>query len=159
MEYASSGPKLSTRGVNPSISQNITVTCLRSPSILSLWDRIFSVRPWGRYRWIFYSFSSKERSLGVGLGVGSEGRVRLWPHSLQKSFSGLFSEPHWGQTNESLAPHLPQNLAPSLLSDWHFWHFIFSLKGLRPIFQEIYLKQGHFIDKTQVELPGGSVPL
>ena len=33
---SSSGPRRSVRGVNPSISQNITVACFRSPSILSL---------------------------------------------------------------------------------------------------------------------------
>jgi len=32
-------------------------------------------------------------------------------------------------------------------------------KRLSPTFEENHLKQGHFMDKTQVELPGGSVPL
>ena len=53
MEYACSGPSLSTWEVNPSMSQNITVTCPRSPSILSLRDRILPVRPLGRYPRIF----------------------------------------------------------------------------------------------------------
>jgi hypothetical protein len=44
-----SGQKHSVSLLNPSMSQNTPVTCLHSPAILSLWPRIFSVRPLGRY--------------------------------------------------------------------------------------------------------------
>jgi hypothetical protein len=35
----------------------------------------------------------------------------------------------------------------------------FPPKGLSPTFGEDYLKQGHFMNKTQIESPGGSVTL
>ena len=98
----------------------MTVTCLRSPSILSRWERIFSVRPLGRYRWILLSFSSKERSLGEG----ETGCDRYCPHSLQNLLPGGLVLPHSGQAISNLAPHSLQNLAPLSFSLWHFGHFI-----------------------------------
>jgi hypothetical protein len=32
---------------------------------------------------------------------------------------------HFGHIRDSFALHLPQNLDPSLFSNWHFGHFIF----------------------------------
>jgi len=110
------------------MSQNITVTCFRSPSILSLCARIFWVRSLGRYLWILASFSSKESSLGIGF----EGRPKSWPHSPQNLSLGRFSKPHWGQINRSLAPHSLQNFLVSGFSVWHFGHFIcYPILGLK----------------------------
>src|SRR3989339_1593294 len=102
------------------MSQNMTVTCLRSPSILSLWERIFSVTPLGRYFRILAICSSEERSLACDVG-GSE---RCWPQSKQNFPPSGFFFPHCGQAISSLAPHSPQNFASSGLSVPHFGHFI-----------------------------------
>ena len=69
---------------------------------------------------MFANFSSKERSLGDG----SEGRLKLWPHSPQNLNSGEFGKLHPGQILSNLAPHSPQNFMPSGFSNWHFGHFI-----------------------------------
>ena len=106
--------------VNPSRSQNMTVTCLCSPSILSLWDRFFSVRPIGKYFWIFSIFSPKEMSVGAG----SEGWARLWPHSSQNLKVRELRKPHFEQFISNLFPHSTQNFIPSGFSNWQFGHFI-----------------------------------
>jgi len=117
---ASSWPSLSTKGVKFSMSQKRTVTCFRSPSILPLWARIFSVSPPGRYFWIFVSFSSNESSVEIGSGETARAR----PHPPQNSSSGRFSNLHSGQSSKSFFPHLRQNFLLSGFSTWHFGHFM-----------------------------------
>ena len=106
--------------VNPTRSQNITVTCFRSPSMRSFWERIFWVSPSGRYRWILSIFSSNvERS-----SAGVEELVRLAPHSMQNLLPVGFFVLHSGHVNSILLPHSLQNLALSGTSLLHFEHFI-----------------------------------
>ena len=100
------------------MSQNMTVTCLRSPSILCLSARTLSIAPSGRYFRILTSFSSAERLALLSRGVSS------FPQSPQNLKRGGLGKPHLGQVASSLAPHPPQNLTFSGLSNSHSGHSI-----------------------------------
>jgi hypothetical protein len=108
------------------MSQNMMVTCLRSPSIWFRLDKIFSVRPAGRYRWITSSFSSKENLIRGAL----VGDASLWPHSPQNLSPTRMLPLHCGQAKKSSAPHSRQYFFPSGFSYRHFEHFM--IDALRP---------------------------
>ncbi len=56
--------------------------------------------------------------------MGSEGKVRLWPHSAQNLELDELLKPQLGHTISNLPPHSTQNLADFGFSNWHFGHFI-----------------------------------
>src|SRR5712671_4527174 len=80
--WASSGSRSTSSSVEPLMSANSTVTCLRSPSRAILEVRILSARCWG----------------GYCLGEAKRG----------SSARGFWGRPHWGQNLASDDTRLPQ---------------------------------------------------
>src|SRR5215475_15461831 len=94
---ASSGSRSANNCMEPFISANSTVTCLRSPSRALLEVRIFSARCFGVYE-------SGEVNFAAVAAWGSGA-----PHSLQNLLVGGFPVRQEEHSNSSRAPHSPQN--------------------------------------------------
>src|SRR5262245_15503255 len=91
------------------MSQNSTVTCLRSPSRALLDVRIFSARCFGVY-------VCGELSRGsTGLAVA----VRDLPQPPQNFSPPSFRKPHEGHVDANDSPHSPQKQRPSRFSAWY----------------------------------------
>src|SRR4029453_524358 len=96
MAWTSSGSRRSDMAVKPDTSVNMTVTCLRSPSIALLDVRIFSARCLG-----VYDCGVANRPVEGGAGAAGGGAI---------AGAGLAARSAGGGEAVSLAPQSPQNL-------------------------------------------------
>ena len=108
-----SGSRRSARRVDSTMSQNSTVTCLRSPSSALRDIRIFSARCFGVY-------APGEPNCGGGVADSAVGRA----HSGQNFAVAESGVPQFAQVRGSVAAHSSQNLAGSRFSCWHRGHFM-----------------------------------
>ena len=105
MAWISSGSRRSDMAVKPDTSVNITVTCLRSPSMALFDVRIFSARCRGVYAAGEANRSGTLADSGAGV-TGPVGAVDPGAAELRR------------------APHSPQNFWPAGFSCWHAGHCI-----------------------------------
>src|SRR5262245_8039853 len=91
------------------MSQNSTVTCLRSPSRALLDVRIFSARCFGVY--VCGEMNRDSTRLAVA--------VRDLPQPPQNFSPPSFRKPHEGHVDANDSPHSPQKRRPSRFSAWH----------------------------------------
>src|SRR5262245_50720197 len=103
---ASSGSRSASNSIEPFMSANNTVTCLRSPSRALLEVRIFSARCFGVY-------DCGDANLGAAAACTSDA-----PHCPQNLFPGGFEAAQVAQTDSNRAPHSPQNFTPEGFSCW-----------------------------------------
>src|SRR5215813_8866469 len=106
----SSGSSFSASGVEPTRSQNITVSCRRSASGEVGWDLAVVGAAAGRLAFLVLGVAVRVRLL---TSRGFSAAHRVVPHSPQNLACGAFSPPHWAQRRFSEVPHSVQNFSPS----------------------------------------------
>src|SRR5262245_214078 len=108
MPWTSSGSSRSDIAVKPETSVNMTVTCLRSPSIALREVRIFSARCLG----VYDSGEAKRSPAGGGEGAGSGAAGAGAGAAAAGAGAGEAGAlaAAAGAAPPSLAPHSPQNL-------------------------------------------------
>src|SRR5262245_19082021 len=107
----SSGSSCSDSAVEPTRSQNITVSCRRSASGTAHSLLRAASNP-DCVGWLFCDRG----------GAAAAGSLRATPHSPQNLAVGRTCWPQLGQAHTSLVPLSSQNFSPSQFSNPHLWH-------------------------------------
>src|SRR5262249_19344772 len=114
---ASSGSRSASNSIEPFMSANNTVTCLRSPSRAFFVMRILSARCLGVYASTEPNFPEVTKAAGAA----SSSRC---PHCLQNFAPSRVAPPQFGQTTSSREPQFSQNTASPGFWAWHCRQFI-----------------------------------